>query len=111
MESSKRSQGLFSLIGNHADFLLIKLYKAKFILGKVKLKPMQPAALLSHAHVLRRRPFMSSGFLYYCLSFAFVADHCESFLCHFLQIWADSFCPTLSFPQDWSVHMGKHLVM
>ena len=86
MESSKRSQGLFSLIGNQADFLLINLYKAKFILGKVKLKPMQPAALLSHAHVLRRCPFMLKGFLHYCLSFAFVADHCESFLCHFLQI-------------------------
>ena len=63
MESSKISEGLLiSLIGNHTDFLLIKLYVAKFILGKVKLEPMQPAALLPHAHVLSRRPFMLEGF-------------------------------------------------
>lgn len=54
---------------------------------------------------------MLKGFLHYCLSMAFAADHCESFLCHFLQICADSFCPTLSFPQGGCVHIGKHLVM
>ena len=100
MESSKISEGLLiSLIGNHTGFLLIKLYVAKFILGKVKLEPMQPAVLLSHAHVLSRRPFTLEGFLHYCLSFAFVADYCESFLRHFLHFLADSFCPTLSFPK------------
>ena len=40
MGSSKRSEGLSSLIGNHTDFLLIKLHVAKFILGKVKLEPI-----------------------------------------------------------------------
>ena len=37
--------------------------EAKFILGKLKLEPMQPAALLSQAHVLLWRPLILQGFL------------------------------------------------
>ena len=75
-------------------------------MGKLKNEPMQPAALLSQAHILQWHPLILQGFLlssHYCLSFAFVPDHYGSILRHLLPIFADSFGLTLPFPQGWSV--------
>ena len=61
---------------------------AKFILRKVKIEPMRPAAFPSQVRALRGAPFGCRVF-YYCLSFVFDADHYETILRQFLQIFAD----------------------
>lgn len=61
---------------------------AKFILHKFKFEPMRPAAFPSQARALRGAPFGCRVF-YYCLSFVFDADHYETILRHFLQIFAE----------------------
>ena len=58
--------------------------EAKFILGKFKFESMRPA----YFRALRGAPLGRRAFRY-CLTFAFVADHCENILRHFLRIFAD----------------------
>ena len=45
--------------------------------------------IFSLEHVLCGVPLYVAGLFTYCLTFAFVADHCENILRHFLRIFAD----------------------
>ena len=56
---------------------------------KIKFEPTRQADFLSRARALRGAPLGSRAF-YILPVFAFVADHCETILRHFLLIFADT---------------------